>query len=88
MSNLQYIFYKNLDMIKFLILPMGIFSILLLILNPISLFTLWLTFILIFPSYFYFNQNKIGLGTVLFFIGIILSALINNLFLPYISKIL
>lgn len=88
MSNLLYTLQKNLDIIIFLSLSMGIFSILLLIFNPISLFTLWLTFILIFPSYFYFNENKIVLGTILFFIGIILSALINNLFLPYISKIL
>lgn len=59
---------------------MCIFSILLLIYNPSNLFTLWTTFILVFPSYVYFEENEIGIGTVLFFIGIIMAALINNLF--------
>lgn len=70
-------------MIKFLGTAMGIFSILLLIFNPSNLFALWTTFLLVFPSYVYFEEDEIGIGTILFFIGIILSALINNLLLPY-----
>lgn len=59
------------------------FSLILIIFKPEQLFVLWSTFLLAIPAYSYFEKNKIAIRTILCIIVIILSALINELLLPY-----